>query len=63
MEEKTVIKQNIFTDLRLAVQFTISSRDFEIQLVVEDEAGSAQTGTIRILESTVLTNAGTGGGT
>ncbi len=31
------------TDLRLAVQFTVRSRHFKVQLIVEDETGSAQT--------------------
>lgn len=33
----------VLTDLRLTVQFTVGSRYFKIQLVIEDKASSAQT--------------------
>lgn len=47
------------TDLRLAVQQTVSSRAFEIQFIIENETSSAQTRAIRVLERTISTNTGT----
>jgi len=54
-DAKEAIEPESEADLRLAVQLTVCAGAFKVQLVVEDEAGAAQTGAVRVLERTVLT--------
>lgn len=56
---KHVTLRRTATDLRLAVIYTVWSRAFEIQFIVENKTSFAQTWAIRVLERSIFTDTGT----
>lgn len=56
---KHVTLRRTITDLRLAVIYTVWSRAFEIQFIVENKTSFAQTWAIRVLERSIFTDTGT----